>query len=164
MFLYVLALPDVYLLLAQAPPVVPSSTAAVPPEETGRASDAASDTSDDESYASSSEPFSEDMSSQLGSQAGAAARRLGSIASTYWRPERQDRKENLSVIDERYIALHVESKEKSTLPGVIQQILMTCACTSCAFSIDCTESCRCRACNDICVWTSRLNLTCGHGN
>lgn len=95
-------------MLTQAPPVVPSSTAAAPlEEEPDRASDAASDDLDDESYASSSETLSEDISCQLGSPAGAAPRKLGSIASTYWRPERQDRKENLSVIDERYPLLHV---------------------------------------------------------
>ena len=57
--------------------------------------------SDDSSYASSSEAISEDTISRLGSHASAGPRKLGSIASTYWRPERQDRKENLSVIDER---------------------------------------------------------------
>lgn len=66
------------------------------------ASDAEAESSEDESDASSSEALSEDMSSRLGSHAGAGPRKLGSIASTYWRPERQDRKENLSVIDERY--------------------------------------------------------------
>ncbi len=59
------------------------------------------DESDDGSYAPSSEVMSEDIISRLGSHAGAGPRKLGSIASTYWRPERQDRKENLSVIDER---------------------------------------------------------------
>ncbi|KAK9819819.1 hypothetical protein WJX72_002761 [[Myrmecia] bisecta] len=40
-------------------------------------------------------------------------RRAGSIASTYWRPERRDRKENLSVIDERFehLALEYDSDE-----------------------------------------------------
>lgn len=70
-------------------------------------SDAETDGSEDESHASSSEALSEDVSSRLGSHAGARPRKLSSIASTYWRPERQDRKENLSVIDERYTALHV---------------------------------------------------------
>ena len=63
--------------------------------------DSAADESDNDSYASSSEAVSEDVISRLGSNAGAAPRKLGSIASTYWRPERQDRKENLSIIDER---------------------------------------------------------------
>ena len=36
-----------------------------------------------------------------GSEAGSKGRRVGSIASTYWRPAREDRKEALSVIDER---------------------------------------------------------------
>lgn len=61
----------------------------------------AADESDNDSDASSSEAVSEDLISRLGSHAGAGPRKLGSIASTYWRPERQDRKENLSVIDER---------------------------------------------------------------
>lgn len=65
-------------------------------------SDTEADGSEDESYVSSSEALSEDVSSRLGKYAGAGPRKLGSIASTYWRPERQDRKENLSVIDERY--------------------------------------------------------------
>jgi hypothetical protein len=63
--------------------------------------DSAADESDNDSYASSSEAVSEDVISRLGSHAEAGPRKLGSIASTYWRPERQDRKENLSVIDER---------------------------------------------------------------
>ena len=37
--------------------------------------------------------------SSAGSDAG--SRRSGSIASTYWRPERTDRKEALSAIDEQ---------------------------------------------------------------
>lgn len=36
-----------------------------------------------------------------GSEAGSKGRRVGSIASTYWRPAREDRREALSVIDER---------------------------------------------------------------
>ena len=59
------------------------------------------DDSDVDSEASSSEAISEDVISRLGSHASAGPRKLGSIASTYWRPERLDRKENLSVIDER---------------------------------------------------------------
>ncbi|KAL0054064.1 hypothetical protein WJX82_003186 [Trebouxia sp. C0006] len=51
---------------------------------------------------------SEEVISRLGSHAGAGPRKLGSIASTYWRPERQDRKENLSVIDERFEAMAIE--------------------------------------------------------
>ncbi|KAL3156668.1 Protein ltv1 [Trebouxia sp. C0009 RCD-2024] len=100
-------LDDFVLSATLAPPVVQSSTAAGPIEEADRASGAASDDSDDESYASSSEPLFEDISSRLGSQAGAASK-LGSFASTYWRPERQDRKENLSVIDERFEAMALE--------------------------------------------------------
>jgi hypothetical protein len=64
-------------------------------------SDSAADESDNDSYVSSCEAVSEEVISRLGSHAGAGPRKLGSIASTYWRPERQDRKENLSVIDER---------------------------------------------------------------
>ena len=91
----------------QAPPVVPGSTGAGPSDQHDMNLDADADGSEDESFASSSEALSEDLSSRLGSHAGAGARKLGSIASTYWRPERQDRKENLSAIDERYTALHV---------------------------------------------------------
>lgn len=92
------------LLPIQAPTVVPSSTGAGPSNQNDITSDAEAGSSQDESDASSSEALSEDVSSRLGSHAGAGPRRLGSIASTYWRPERQDRKENLSVIDERYTA------------------------------------------------------------
>ncbi len=63
--------------------------------------DSSAEESDNDSYASSSEAVSEDVISRLGRHDGAGPRKLGSIASTYWRPERQDRKENLSVIDER---------------------------------------------------------------
>ena len=86
----------------QAPPVVPSSPQA---ELRGRHNFGPAELegigSDDDSGASSSEAISEEVISRLGSHASAGSRRQGSIASTYWRPERQDRKENLSVIDER---------------------------------------------------------------
>ena len=62
------------------------------------------DFEDDEaasSEVSSSEALSEELSSRLDSHSQAGTRKVGSIASTYWRPERRDRKENLSVIDER---------------------------------------------------------------
>ena len=98
--------PHAHLLPTQAPPVVLSSTGAESSDQLDTISDAEADGSEDESYASSSEALSKDVSSRLGSHAGASPRKLGSIASTYWRPERQDRKENLSVIDERYTALH----------------------------------------------------------
>lgn len=94
------------LLPLQAPTVVPSSTGAGPSNQNDFTSDAEADSSEEASDASSSEALSEDMSSRLGSHAAAGPRKLGSIASTYWRPERQDRKENLSVIDERYTAFY----------------------------------------------------------
>lgn len=94
-----------WALPVQAPPVVPSSAQADlrDPQDAASHSDAdsAADESEDGSYASSSEGISEDVISRLGSHAAAGPRKLGSIASTYWRLERQDRKENLSVIDER---------------------------------------------------------------
>ena len=86
----------------QAPAVVSGSHEAAAVEHNVTASDSEADESDAESYASSSEAMSEEISSRLSSHAGAGTRKLGSIASTYWRPERLDRKENLSVIDERY--------------------------------------------------------------
>ena len=42
---------------------------------------------------------SRDVSSQQGHE-----HRAGSIASTYWRPERRDRNDNLSMIDERWVS------------------------------------------------------------
>lgn len=54
-----------------------------------------------ESEVSSSEFLSEEVSSRLDSLSQAGTRKVGSIASTYWRPERRDRQENLSVVDER---------------------------------------------------------------
>lgn len=85
--------------------MVPSSAQADLRDQQDAAShsdaDSAADESEDGSCASSSEAISEDVISRLGSHSAAGPRKLGSIASTYWRPERQDRKENLSVIDER---------------------------------------------------------------
>ena len=95
------------LFLVQAPPVVLSSNQAAHDGQHGTASDSEADESEDVSYASSSEALSEEVSSRLGSHAGAGPRKLGSIASTYWRPERRDRNENLSVIDERFVAFHI---------------------------------------------------------
>lgn len=91
--------------VVQAPTVVPSTNQAALDEQHDTASGSEADESEDESYASSSEALSEEVSSRLGSHAGAGPRKLGSIASTYWRPERQDRKENLSVIDERCFSI-----------------------------------------------------------
>lgn len=55
--------------------------------------------SDDDSDASDT---SATMSQPAAASAGAAAKpRQGSIASTYWRPERKDRTDQLSMIDER---------------------------------------------------------------
>ena len=110
------------LLPLQAPTVVPSSTGAGPSNQNDFTSDAEADSSEEASDASSSEALSEDVSSRLGSHAAAGPRKLGSIASTYWRPERQDRKQNLSVIDERYTALE-------ELTGLV--------------SIACSRSCDC---------------------
>ena len=71
-------------------------SAVEPPELDSEESDA-----DFASEVSSSEALSEELSSRLDSHSQAGTRKMGSIASTYWRPERRDRKENLSVIDER---------------------------------------------------------------
>ncbi|DBA99090.1 hypothetical protein WJX77_009113 [Trebouxia sp. C0004] len=105
-------LDDFVLSATLAPSVVPDGTQAEPRGQNIAASeseaDSAADESDNDSYASSSEAVSEDVISRLGSHAGAGPRKLGSIASTYWRPERQDRKENLSVIDERFEAMAIE--------------------------------------------------------
>lgn len=108
-------LDDFVLSATLAPSVVPGSTQAELRGQDIAASesdaDSAADESDNDSsdsYASSSEAVSEGVISRLGSHAGAGPRKLGSIASTYWRPERQDRKENLSVIDERFEAMAIE--------------------------------------------------------
>jgi hypothetical protein len=42
---------------------------------------------------------------------------VGSIASTYWRPERTDRGEGLSIVDERWHLCRAMSTVKAKLPG-----------------------------------------------
>ena len=55
--------------------------------------------SDEESEASDLSEATQETGLSTGS---AAKRRVGSIASTYWRPERNDRTDQLSMIDERW--------------------------------------------------------------
>eukprot|EP00208_Stichococcus_sp_RCC1054_P008316 CAMPEP_0206152686 /NCGR_PEP_ID=MMETSP1473-20131121/39454_1 /ASSEMBLY_ACC=CAM_ASM_001109 /TAXON_ID=1461547 /ORGANISM="Stichococcus sp, Strain RCC1054" /LENGTH=573 /DNA_ID=CAMNT_0053550251 /DNA_START=115 /DNA_END=1835 /DNA_ORIENTATION=- len=67
------------------------------------------------SEASSQSEWDEDVSRAGGGREGGAASRMdarpGSIASTYWRPERSDRKNLLSTVDERFEHLALDYDE-----------------------------------------------------
>lgn len=57
----------------------------------------------------------------------------GSIASTYWRPERADRNEHLSAIDERYSFLITVSAACASMQGTSKQQDQVCTCQDRAF-------------------------------
>ncbi|KAI8105763.1 hypothetical protein M9434_000345 [Picochlorum sp. BPE23] len=67
------------------------------------------DERDDASFDDDTEAYSSEGEVDLDSNAG--HKRPGSIASTYWREEREDRKNLLSVIDERFEHLALEYDE-----------------------------------------------------
>lgn len=64
---------------------------------------------------SESSEDSDDDDDARGSRLGHAY--VGSIASTYWRPERTDRGEGLSTVDERWHLCRAMSTVKAKLPG-----------------------------------------------
>lgn len=112
-------------MLLQAEQEAEAAAAAEAAEAAGAASTAGSDgpssatrgcsDSDDESASEASDASSQEHSdwaaAELESQAesGAGASQMdarpGSIASTYWRPERSDRKALLSTVDERCVTI-----------------------------------------------------------
>lgn len=92
---------------------------ATPPQEASiNEEDTSSEWSSDEAgsdeaggrVAAAGEDVGDRFRARNGSSAGsdAGSRRAGSIASTYWRPERTDRKEALSAIDEQCATIHLK--------------------------------------------------------
>lgn len=77
------------------------------------------------SEASSQSEWDEDVSRAGGGREGGAASRMdarpGSIASTYWRPERSDRKNLLSTVDERCVASSFSRQSRVQCTGTSQQ-------------------------------------------
>ncbi|KAL4443797.1 hypothetical protein ABPG75_011534 [Micractinium tetrahymenae] len=81
-------------------------------EEGGDESEYSMVESEDEEEGSSYAGSEGAPGSQAGSRAGRPPARAGSIASTYWREERHDRKNLLTVIDEKFEHLALEYDEE----------------------------------------------------
>ncbi len=90
---------------AAAAPATPPQEASIDEEDDSSewSSEGAGGTEAQERVAAAREGQDDGLRVRDGSSAGseAGSRRAGSIASTYWRPERTDRKEALSAIDEQ---------------------------------------------------------------